>query len=288
MAGNDGAAQLQCVAARFTRLAADGTTPAGATNSMTVTGMISLAGKTVVEAGDDFVQKNSAGQIMFAYKDVDHPKRIDATLMWTSPDPELAEMLTNGSLITANGQTIGYSVPMVGQNNPYGVCIETWSQAWISSNRAPGVQFSDASTTASSTTITSSSAAFSQADVGRTISGTGIPIGATITAVASYSTATLSVAATASATGVVITLGRPGQFIRNVFPMAKFIHSDFTISDSFRSMQLTGPMTENYAIGNGPFNDFPANMNTGRFQSWFRDTSVPAAAIGYATTPAQV
>lgn len=60
----------------------------------------------------------------------------------------------------------------------------------------------------STTLVTSATAAFTQADVGRTITGTGIPAGTTITAVASATNATMSQAATATASSVSITIGR--------------------------------------------------------------------------------
>jgi hypothetical protein len=60
----------------------------------------------------------------------------------------------------------------------------------------------------STTLVTSATAAFTQADVGRTITGTGIPAGTTITAVASATNITISQAATATGGGVSITIGR--------------------------------------------------------------------------------
>lgn len=55
-------------------------------------------------------------------------------------------------------------------------------------------------TTLSSTTITAATATFDAGDVGASITGTGIPAGTTITAVASATSATMSQAATASGT----------------------------------------------------------------------------------------
>ncbi len=66
----------------------------------------------------------------------------------------------------------------------------------------------DGVTTNTSTTITSSTAAFVAADIGKPIAGTGIPAGATIAAVASATSATLSAAATATGTGVTFTFGK--------------------------------------------------------------------------------
>lgn len=75
--------------------------------------------------------------------------------------------------------------------------------------------FSDASLTAGSPTIGSTATAqFNSADVGRAISGTGIPAGATIAAVTSVTSATLSVPATATASGA-YTITNPGQVVPN-------------------------------------------------------------------------
>lgn len=71
----------------------------------------------------------------------------------------------------------------------------------------PGRTVIDGVTTAASTTVTSATAAFTSADVGRTIAGGSIPAGATITAVNSGTEVVISAAAAASATGVTLTLG---------------------------------------------------------------------------------
>jgi hypothetical protein len=71
-----------------------------------------------------------------------------------------------------------------------------------------GNAFTDGATTSGSATVTSATAAFTQADVGRTISGAGIPAGATIVAVGSATSITMSANATATASGVTITIGR--------------------------------------------------------------------------------
>jgi hypothetical protein len=55
--------------------------------------------------------------------------------------------------------------------------------------------------TNASTAITGAAGTFSKNDVGRTITGTGIPAGATLAAVASDTAATLSAAATATIGG---------------------------------------------------------------------------------------
>ena len=61
----------------------------------------------------------------------------------------------------------------------------------------------------STATLTSATAAFTGADVGRSVTGTGIPAATTILTVNSATNVTLSAAATATAAGVNITIGRP-------------------------------------------------------------------------------
>ncbi len=64
--------------------------------------------------------------------------------------------------------------------------------------------------TAVGTTLTSATAAFSYADVGRSVSGGSIPAGATVASVQSATAATLSAAATAAANGVTVTVSGVG------------------------------------------------------------------------------
>lgn len=71
-----------------------------------------------------------------------------------------------------------------------------------------GGAFADAATTNTSTTITSATAGFTFSDIGRPISGAGIPANTTIAGVTNPTTAILSQAATATATGVAITITR--------------------------------------------------------------------------------
>lgn len=59
------------------------------------------------------------------------------------------------------------------------------------------------SRTNSSTAVTGAAGTFQAGDVGRTITGAGIPAGATLTAVASATAATLSAAATSTTSGSV-------------------------------------------------------------------------------------
>lgn len=68
--------------------------------------------------------------------------------------------------------------------------------------------FTDAATTNTDTTLTSATAAFKASDVGRPITGAGIPAATTIASVTSATEIELSAAATATATDVTVTIDR--------------------------------------------------------------------------------
>lgn len=98
--------------------------------------------------------------------------------------------------------------------NPAGHCatvraVFTSSYAAARIGTAAATSVTDAATTSGSNTITSATAAFTVADQGTAIGGTGIPSGTRITAVVNATTAILTKAATATATGVTVTFGRP-------------------------------------------------------------------------------
>lgn len=89
-------------------------------------------------------------------------------------------------------------------------------------NYAPKISdrtFTDGVTTSGSAVIASATALFDDLDVGRSVSGTGIPVGATIIGVISSTQAVLSASATATGTLVSITVsGTPINYtLGNIF-----------------------------------------------------------------------
>lgn len=121
--------------------------------------------------------------------------------------------------------TVQKGTPRVALGNatvdPYtysGAMIESWDMkcaaaeiatfaASFSCVREIGYRQVTDGATNTNTTVTSLTAAFTQADKGMPISGTGIPSGTTIASVESATSVTISAAATATATGVTITIG---------------------------------------------------------------------------------
>lgn len=89
----------------------------------------------------------------------------------------------------------------------------------------------DGVTTSGSTAISSATAAFSVDDIGKPISGTGIPAGATIASVTSATAAVLSANASASGTGITFTIGvalATASYPASIKPL-KFNHAAVTI-----------------------------------------------------------
>src|SRR5450631_517163 len=86
-----------------------------------------------------------------------------------------------------------------------------WKHMFGSISASVGrVSSADGVTTNASKNISSATAAFTQADVGRTITGTGIPALATIASVSSSTAAVTSANSTADGTGIAFTIGTVG------------------------------------------------------------------------------
>ena len=97
-------------------------------------------------------------------------------------------------------------------------------------------QPTDVATTNTSTTITSAAeAAFAATDVGALITGTGIPAGTYITAVASATSATISAAATA--TGTITATIKPLNVLTTAFtPTTAVVEESITSSEDLRTL----------------------------------------------------
>ena len=111
--------------------------------------------------------------------------------------------------------------------------IATLGLTWMCQNEQIGSRtVTDGVTTNSSKAISSSTAAFTQADVGKIISGTGIAANTTIAAVTSSTAATLSANATATGTGITFTIGQAlpsASYASGALPL-KFTGAALTIA----------------------------------------------------------
>jgi hypothetical protein len=128
---------VHAVRMRVTRLAADGTPAVGA-NNMYVTNALTTLGWTEQYTDDEEIEvKNGSGDLCVYYKSPGALKSLEVKLTLCTTDPELAEIIRGGTVITASGSAVGYAAPMVGAAaQPNGISIEAWSRRVVNGNQA--------------------------------------------------------------------------------------------------------------------------------------------------------
>jgi hypothetical protein len=140
----------------------------------------------------------------------------------------------------------------------------------------------DGATTNASPTVTSATAGFSSVDVGRRISGAGIPALATILSVTNATTIVLSANATATAAGVTLTIGIPAavaSYPAGLVPLS-FVHGALTIggvAQDITSFNLSCEMNLPERWFFGLVNKEPLDQGrniTGSFESEFEDLTL--------------
>lgn len=236
------------------------------------------------QTGVDVSQTNAQGLICLSYKGRDTTKRINATVQICDDDKLLKNLLTGDTLFT----------------------------------HTPSRVVTDAHT-ASDTSLTSATANFTSADVGDTVSGTGIFAGSTIASVTNATTVVLSHVTTATATGVTVTITGPTvvegsqppkvgvvanpygcsvevwmkRIVRDVqqgwqhfvCPRLFLSTNDETLGDAFADMSFKGWGNENANWGSGPMQDF-THDSTGCIQDMYAAALPTPLADGYITITA--
>lgn len=121
---------IEFCALRLTRVAADGTTPAGANGTAMLNLLGKLTLKPVYEGGNEFNPKDACGNLAITYKDRDILKRIEYDLELMQQAPEAEEILTGGAIIVdGTAKTIGRQSVPTGQAPPgNGACMEAWQK----------------------------------------------------------------------------------------------------------------------------------------------------------------
>ena len=174
---DNGAVEIQGCAYRIGRLASDGSVVASSTGMIQDDrGLVKLEMKPVMEAGVEITPKSACGVPVISYKDCDRYKRWEITLTLGDWDPEAQELIAGGQILTAPGST--------------------------------GRTFNDGQTTINENVLTSPALGiFLTSDVGRSISGSGVPANTYVQEYISSTQVRMNNVATATATGVSITLG---------------------------------------------------------------------------------
>ncbi|HEX7276036.1 MAG TPA: hypothetical protein VF244_01555 [Acidimicrobiales bacterium] len=299
MAQPDRASEIKACALRVARLAADGTTPAGATNGYITKNLITLTKTPDIDEGTDYSQRNACGETPYPVKDRPTIRRYNLALTLEYPDPELFELLLAHALI-------------------------------LSTPAAPRTPTGNITT--GSFTVSNISGGVTNADVGATIAATGIPAATTtIVAIESASSVTISAAAIATTVGVTLTITPAAQAIGNVgpalgiqaadfgsslelfsnayvggsrAPYLPFIKSAFTRTywqegdrswaDAKNNPTLNGYADENLFWGNGPWNDWGKETSSATVKTlsrafgWHRVDALPVTASGYTAVPTQI
>lgn len=299
MSQPDKVVSIYACALRLARLAADGSTPAGATNGYITNNLITLSMTPDVDEGTDFSSKNACGDDAFPVRDRPTIKRLNLTMTVEIVDPELNELLTASPLI-------------------------------LSTPAAPRTLAANGTTTSGSFVISSPTAAFTSLDLGAAVTGTGVGVAAVIASVQSATSATLTVASTATASGTIaFTITPIALSIGSSYPALGVQASDNGVSmelwtkvydgagpaavlpylkhalprtywrpdtreftNAKMGMAFSGYAIENSGWGNGPFNDWveasPSSRSLSRVYGNHRTATLPTPAIGYTSVVTQV
>lgn len=124
---NDCLPQVQACRIRVCRLEADGVPLPGANNLYVSNALVSLAFAWQVETGDEITEKNACGETVVNYRGDDNLRRGNLTIKILTPDPQLSELLSNGSVLTS-GDRVGYAAPPLGPVNTDAISIELWAK----------------------------------------------------------------------------------------------------------------------------------------------------------------
>jgi lysophospholipase L1-like esterase len=147
------------------------------------------------------VTPDGSGQVVFT-------GLVDGTRYVASDGSRSVRFRTDPALPASAGTGGATLMPTAVKTGPYTAAVNDLAQVDASGSSR---QVYDAVTTSGSATITSATAAFTAADVGKPISVLGFNPGATITAVNSATSITASANATSSGTSQVLTIGGPGS-----------------------------------------------------------------------------
>jgi len=140
------AGSIHVLAARATRLLADGTPDEGSTGSYVTENPMRVAVNPEIEQGEDRTQKNGADCPCLTYKVPDYVKRWNLELDNCRLEPGLFELLFGAEVIpgAAPGSMIGNILPSGVANcdlSTLGVAFEFWTRAWDGDRQNPGFPY---------------------------------------------------------------------------------------------------------------------------------------------------
>lgn len=269
-------------AIRVCALDVDGAPVSGSSSMIQSDNLVKLSYQWERQAGTDASQTNAQGKVCLSFKGRDTTKRINVTVSICDEDVLLENLLIGGTIFT----------------------------------ETPARTVTDG-VTSTNTALTSATAAFTQDDVGDTVSGTGIFAGSTIISVTNPTTVVLSHATTATATGVSVTITGPtgvagfqppkvgvvsNPYGCSVEVWAKNIVTDVQVGwkhfalprlyldvndqdlgDAFGDMSYKGFGTESANWGSGPKADF--DHDSSACIQWIYADDLPVLSDQYTAVP---
>lgn len=142
-AGDECAGQAQACLIRVARLDDDGAPLVGDGNQYVSEGMISLEWTPDIATGDELESTNGCGDECVYYRAPDRSRKLDLTLSMCTPEPELLEMLSGGTLHTLTGVTVGYGLPATGTigEGVNDVSIEVWERLFVGGSQIGHVRY---------------------------------------------------------------------------------------------------------------------------------------------------
>ena len=128
MAENQTLPQVQACRLRVARLDATGAILTGADNLYVSDALVKVTFTPVYTDGQEIKQPNGCGENYVNYKANDNLDRGNITIQLISPDPELAEILSYGTVIDDGGDRKGWAAPALGLTPNDAVSVEAFSK----------------------------------------------------------------------------------------------------------------------------------------------------------------
>ena len=120
---------------RVALLDATGAPDPGAENGY-VSNLVSIAMTPVIEAGDEFILKDGAGDICASFRDCDKIKGNDAVVTLCNLDAQLIALMTGAMVFEDATGVMGLKLPLLNDACPVPVCVEWWTLAQDGSSQA--------------------------------------------------------------------------------------------------------------------------------------------------------
>lgn len=125
---NDCLPQVRACATRVSRLDPGSGVPLPGANNLYVSdALVSLEFSWEVEDGEEINEKNACGVTMVNDKAPDSLKFGTVTITLITPDPQLGEMLSQGTVLTSGG-AVGLAAPPLGEVEDAVVSVELWTK----------------------------------------------------------------------------------------------------------------------------------------------------------------